>query len=255
VIGVSANYLHADKDRPLYRGKTLQYSEERLMLAVADAGALPFVIPDLRDPKRMRELVATLDGIVLSGGADVDPASYNEPGIDERWPGDTVRDAFEIGLVAIARERHLPVLGVCRGAQVLNVAFGGSLWQDIPTQLPNADVHRDWHRYDQTGHAIELKPGSWIASVYGGRSEIVVNSVHHQALKRIGEPLRVTAAAADGIVEAVEHIDHEAGAWFVGIQWHPEWIEAERVAADPDANGWTDGGPIFRRFAELCERR
>src|SRR5690606_16032197 len=119
------------------------------------------------------------------------------------------RDRYERRLVEVALDMGLPILGLCRGIQLLNVALGGTLWQDIETQRPGSLVHRDWHRYDELNHTVRIEPESWLARIYGGGIEQRVNTVHHQALKDVASRLRVTASAPDGIVEAVEWIDDE----------------------------------------------
>src|SRR5688572_4208160 len=152
IVGVSSNFMHADPQRALFKGKTLQYLEERSALALHEAGAVPVLVPDLKDDDGIAAVLDIVSGLVLAGGADVAPESYGEQPIDPRWPGDAIRDRYECRLVDEARRRGLPVLGLCRGAQLLNVAFGGALWQDIGTQVEGSLVHREWERYDELGH-------------------------------------------------------------------------------------------------------
>lgn len=252
-IGVTANFFHADPERKVFRHKTLQYLEERMALALARAGAVPVLMTDLKDDAGTDALLDVVDGLVLSGGADVSPGSYGQTPLRPEWSGDAIRDAYEIRLITRGRERGLPVLGVCRGIQVLNVALGGTLWQDIDTQKGGALVHRDWHRYDETGHAVRVEPDSWIARVYGGRTALDVNSVHHQGIRELAPSLRATAWAPDGIIEAAECIDDRG--FVVGVQWHPEWLELARVQGDPTAAGRTSGEPLFAAFVETCRAR
>lgn len=244
-IGVSANFMHADPERPLYRGKTLQYVESGMMNAIWAGGGIPVLVPSLSDPASLPAIIDALDGLVLSGGADVSPLSYHETPRQPAWAGDPVRDAYEIALLRCALERRRPVLGLCRGIQLLNVALGGTLWQDIPTDVEGALDHRDWHRYDELGHSVTVRAGCWISEAYDGATELQVNSVHHQALRLVASELSVVARAEDGIIEAVEHIDAER--WCVGLQWHPEWLDRDR--------GWADGQRIFAAFiAEAAAR-
>src|SRR5206468_4611405 len=120
--------------------------------------------------------------LVLMGGADVSPASYGEEGIESnRWPGDRARDLYEIRLVEEASRRDLPILGICRGCQIMNVAFGGSLYQDIATQLPGALTHRDPERYDTLEHEVDVVQGTWLSRVYG-KPRLLTNTIHHQGL-------------------------------------------------------------------------
>lgn len=251
-LGVSANFFHSDPQRPVFRGKTLQYVEGRMASSIARCGALPVLVPAIDDEAALLRFVEHLDGLVLTGGADVSPLSYGQTPIREAWSGDKLRDDYESWLVRWCVEHRRPVLGLCRGAQLLNVALGGSLFQDIGEQVAGALVHRDWERYDETGHAVRLEAGSWISEIYGGADRIAVNSVHHQALRDVASGLKVTAWAPDGIIEAVEWIDDER--FLVAVQWHPEWLETTRVTAGGDAEGWADGSVIFEAFADACRR-
>jgi putative glutamine amidotransferase len=254
-IGISSNFMHADPLRAVFKGKTLQYLEERMALSIRAAGAVPLLLPDLKDEAGASAVLDVVHGLVLAGGADVAPGSYGEEPIDPRWSGDAIRDAYEIRLVHAARQRGMPILGVCRGAQMLNVALGGTLWQDIETQVEDSLVHRDWENYDDNGHDLRLKLGSWIAARYGGIAQIAVNSIHHQGLHAIGNGLEPTAWAPDGTVEAVEAID--PAHWLVGVQWHPEWLEPtqEGPAHASGPAGRASGAPIFAGFLRACRER
>ena len=252
-LGLSANFMYADPERALFRGKTLQYFEERMALSMWRGGGLPIPLPDLRHEGAIEMFADELDGLVLAGGADVCPRTYGEEPMSDAWEGDRLRDHYEIDLVNACLQRGLPVLGLCRGIQLLNVALGGTLWQDIATQVPDTLVHRDWHRYDELGHGIRIEPESWVGRVYRGATELFVNSIHHQGLKQVAAGLCETAWAPDGIVEAVEQI--EDGRFVVGVQWHPEWLEPERTREGGEVEGWADGSRIFEAFAAECLRR
>jgi putative glutamine amidotransferase len=171
------------------------------------------------------DLVADLDGLVLQGGADVCPRTYGEEPLLSEWEGDERRDRYEIELIHRFREARKPVLGVCRGAQVINVAFGGTLFQDIGTQVETELVHRDWEPYDENRHNIELVDGTGLADLYPGVTTAAVNSVHHQSVKDLGDELVVEARSTDdGVIEAVRLVDGE-GSYITGVQWHPEWVD------------------------------
>jgi len=167
-----------------------------------------------------------LDGLMLTGGGDVDPARYGElphSAIDEAEPG---RDEFELGLVSLAREQGLPILAICRGIQVLNVAYGGTLVQDIPSQVPGALTHKldvPPHQAFELAHEIWLDKDTLLSKLMRERlsdtDACEVNSRHHQAVLRLGAGLAVSATAPDGVIEAIE--DPAAG-FCLGIQWHPE---------------------------------
>lgn len=255
-LGISANFFHADPQRPLFKGKTLQYLEERMALSCRRAGAVPLLLTDLQDEAGSAAVLDVVDGLVLSGGADVAPGSYGETPLQPQWGGDAVRDAYETRLIEMAIERGQPVLGLCRGIQILNVALGGTLLQDINTQVEGTLVHRDWEPYDELSHDVRVEAGSWVSEVYGGATELTVNTIHHQAIKDVAPSLTATAWAPDGIIEAVEHIDDAR--WLVGIQWHPEWLEAREGHADPRQAATKDrasGDPVFATFVAACRER
>ena len=160
------------------------------------------------------------------------PTSYGETALRPEWEGDAFRDAYEIKLVRESIKRNIPLLGICRGCQLINVALGGTLFQDINEQNPDTRVHRDADVYDNLEHEIKIKPGSGLANIYPGHSIVRVNSIHHQAIKDLGENLVVEARSEeDGIIEAVRHVNTDAGSgddspenpYIVGVQWHPEF--------------------------------
>ncbi|MEM7151298.1 MAG: gamma-glutamyl-gamma-aminobutyrate hydrolase family protein [Myxococcota bacterium] len=254
-IGISHNFLHADPQRALFKGMTLQFLEERMALAVGRTGAIPLGLPDLKHAAGADAVLSRVDGLLLAGGADLSPRSYGEEPLKPNWSGDPVRDEYEIRLVERARRRGIPVLGVCRGIQLLNVALGGRLYQDITTQREGSLVHRDWHQYDALGHDIRMEPESWISRVYEGATDVAVNSVHHQAIRELASPLRATAWAPDGIIEAVQMSDMSE--WLAGVQWHPEWLEPEEGEQDirTASGGRASGDAIFAAFAEECRER
>jgi putative glutamine amidotransferase len=233
-IGVSACFMHADPTRALFKGKTLLYAEESMLRWIMSAGAVPLLVPRAAGAVPAADLLEGLDGLVLQGGADVAPAAYGETPSRPEWSGDAIRDAYEIELVRLALDRGLPVLGVCRGAQVLNVALGGSLWQDIATMHPGGRVHRDWEIYDEHGHEVSVEPGSLLGRWYEGRlaGGARVNSVHHQAIKTLAPGLVVEARSLpDGVIEAVRLAPAgdsrgPARAFAYGVQWHPEFMAA-----------------------------
>ena len=229
-IGVSARIFHPEPGAKGLRGKTLQYLEESVAHWVMSRDVLVFMIPTvghqgMLHPSsiRLRDYAKHLDGLVLQGGADVSPQSYTEAATRPEWPGDRVRDMYELELLHEFIESGKPVLGVCRGCQLINVAFGGTLYQDIATDVPTAQPHVN-EQYDQHRHAIRFPQGSTLASMFPGRSEALVNSIHHQAVRDLGRDLSVEAVSAgDGIVEAVRF---RKAPFVVGVQWHPEFHRA-----------------------------
>jgi putative glutamine amidotransferase len=193
--------------------------------AVARAGGRPLLLAptpaDLADPG---ELLDMLDGVLITGGADLHPDTYGQPPHAETEATSAERDAFELLLVRAAAERDLPCLGVCRGMQVVNVAHGGALEQHLPDRLAD-DIHRGADG-DFSEHRVEIEPGS-LAALAGRDGEVAVKSYHHQGVARIGEGLRVTArAAGDGTAEAVEDTRRR---FMLGVLWHPEEDQADRL--------------------------
>ena len=246
VLGLSCGIVPPDPTRALFKGKPLHYGEASLSVALARAGAVPLLLPALTDVATLTAMIELVDGLVLSGGTDVSPQVYGESAIEPAWAGDPERDAYERILISAALARRRPILGVCRGAQILNAALGGDLHQDISFQVPGALRHRDWDRYDANGHPVSIAPGSWLAGIHGA-GDFTVNSVHHQAIRRVAPGLRCVALAPDAVAEAIERVDDEQ--FMVGIQWHPEW----QTAADPAAP--SPGDALFAAFVAVVAAR
>ncbi|WP_025601461.1 gamma-glutamyl-gamma-aminobutyrate hydrolase family protein [Burkholderia sp. WSM2230] len=229
-IGVSARIFHPEPGAKGLRGKTLQYLEESIAHWVMSRDVLVFMIPTvghqgMLHPSniRLRDYAKHLDGLLLQGGADVSPQSYAETATRPEWPGDRVRDMYELELLHEFIESGKPVLGVCRGCQLINVAFGGTLYQDIATDVPTAGAHVN-EDYDQHRHAIHFPDGSTLANMFPARRDAIVNSIHHQAVKTLGRDLNIEAvSASDGIIEAVRY---RRAPFVMGVQWHPEFHRA-----------------------------
>ncbi len=208
--------------------------------ALIQANAIPLVLPITSDQGTIDALIKLAHGLLLIGGPDVDPEHFGQtcqPGLREVTPA---RDALELTVTRQALIENTPILAICRGIQVLNVAAGGSLFQDIANQLPLAkkhDQHPD-HEPAYLAHTIDIESGSRVAAVCG-RTRLTVNSLHHQAIDRVGSGLAVTARSGDGIIEAVETEDEH---WVVGVQWHPEWM----------LDGRDDMPALFRAFCDAC---
>jgi putative glutamine amidotransferase len=247
-IGISACFLHADPARPIFTGKTLQYVEQSIVHWVQSTGSLAVMIPaptgaTQRGDVELAHYAQWLDGLVLEGGADMWPGSYGEEPLRPEWNGDRVRDEYEIALARQFVAAGKPVLGVCRGLQVLNVAFGGTLYQDIATQKPDALRHRDAALYDRNFHTVELVPGTRLAALYPGTSTAIVNSVHHQGIKDLAPFMIVEARCPnDGLIEAIRY-DNDRGAvksFVAAVQWHPEFHDRALLARFTPAEyaGW-----------------
>jgi putative glutamine amidotransferase len=232
-IGISPRLLHP---QPGARGvftKILHYVEDGIAQWLQSRDALLFVLPL---SVRAGDYAGALDGLVLQGGADISPLAYGEEPLKPEWAGDPMRDRYEIDLVRAFTAAGKPVLGICRGAQLINVALGGSLHQDVP-------AHRS-DDYDQHAHDVRLEPGSGLARLYGETGPRRVVSIHHQAIKRLGRGLRVEAhSEPDGLVEAVRGI---GPGYICAVQWHPEFHGGR--------HGFLDGGPLLDEFLAAATR-
>jgi len=243
--------FHRDPQRPVFNGKPLFYLERSMARWVSSLGAIVYMVPepDGASCPTVADVAQDLDGLVLQGGVDMAPQSYGEEPRKKEWAGDVLRDAYEMSLVRAMTDLDKPVLGVCRGHQVINVVFGGTLHQDILDELPGARVHRDAAIYDSLSHAIVIEPGGSLEKLYPGVTRATVNSVHHQAIKTPGQGVRVDARCEeDGVIEAIT----VQGPSFVrGVQWHPEFSDKELIRA-PDL---LDDAPILRQFLEAARDR
>lgn len=208
--------------------------------AVEDAGLVPIIIPPLEQPDAVSAALYGVDGLVLSGGEDIDPAHYGDPRHPLTGDAHADRDACELSLARLARAQSLPTLAICRGVQLLNVALGGTLIQDIPSLVPGSLDHDAKMSRDTRSHAVRIEPGSRLSHAVEA-VEVMVNSIHHQSLGRVAPGLRITARAQDGVVEGVEWVD--SAWWALGVQWHPEELtEAEEP--------WDRR--LFAAFADAC---
>jgi putative glutamine amidotransferase len=222
VVGVTAT-LRRDVDevaeRPLGRFVRADFD---YVEGVAEAGGIPVVFPPVGGAREAEALLGGIDGLVLSGGSDLDPSYYGEKPVPELGPTIPERDAFEMSLVEHALRVGIPILGICRGMQVLNVALGGTLFQDLPSQMDHLVLlgHRQETPKWEPTHEVEVDKGSQVAGIMG-TEELKVNSYHHQAVKDLASGLVAVAQASDGVVEAVEWGDLSQR-WLVGVQWHAE---------------------------------
>jgi putative glutamine amidotransferase len=205
---------------------------QRYIATLTDAGAIPWLIP-LIDDETLRGIYDALDGVFLPGGADIDPASYGSEPHPLCDKTDRERDRVELSLARWAIADGKPVLGVCRGMQLINLAAGGTLYQDLAQQMSGSIKH-DYFPYggsnlrrDYLAHSVDVAPGSRIAGVFGG-GELRVNSMHHQGVHELGDGLVSSATAPDGLVEGVESGD---GRYVVGVQWHPEALTDSQTSA------------------------
>jgi putative glutamine amidotransferase len=247
-IGISACFLHPDPARAAFGKKTLQYVEQSMAHWIMSGGALPVMVPSpVGDTARgeigFADYAGWLDGLVLHGGADVWPGSYGETPLQERWGGDRIRDGYEQALVRAFVAAGKPVFGVCRGLQLINVAFGGTLYQDIATQRPEAVAHRDADAYDQHFHPVEIVAKTRLSALLDCAGSYQINSIHHQAIKDLAPGFVVEARSPeDGVVEAIRHT---GAAYVAAVQWHPEFHQP--------APGVLDDGPLLADFLAAAQ--
>jgi len=209
--------------------------------AVLKAGGIPMVLPYTVDDKVIAEISLKLDGLLLSGGGDIDPTLFEEephPGLGEIVPE---RDEMEIALIGHFMAQKKPILGICRGCQILNVALGGDMIQDLGAQKPDSLQHSQRAPRSHASHMIQIREGSLLHSIYG-QTEMKVNSYHHQAVRHAAPSLVATAYAGDGVVEGIES---SQGGFVVGVQWHPECM----VSKHPEQL------LLFQAFVQACAKK
>jgi putative glutamine amidotransferase len=209
--------------------------------AARAAGLAPLVLPPLQ-PDELAPVLDVVSGVILTGGEDVDPAEYAAPSGTSTHDTHRPRDRCELALTKLARARGLPTLAICRGIQVVNVALGGTLVQDIPQSIRSAIDHDRSEGRRQRLHEIQIEPDSKLARALGATT-ISVNSSHHQALDRVAPGLRVTARSSDGVIEGAEWAGDDW--WMLGVQWHPEELTLDAEAWDRE---------LFSAFAAQAAR-
>jgi putative glutamine amidotransferase len=258
LIGVSARIYYPSApvlDTGGVWSRTLHYLEQSVAHWVISRDVLPVMIPAVDSESLVRRADISLhgyadmlDGLLLQGGNDVAPESYGAKPLRPEWQGDRTRDRYEIELLSSFIKAGKPVLGICRGCQLINVAFGGTLYQDIPTERPDALQHLDPARYAHQFHEVELLPGTRLAAMYPDVGRAAINSIHHQAIKDLAEDLVVEARAVpDGIVEAVRW---RGPGYVFGMQWHPEFLAQHDWHEDQ-----LDGHHILADFLRAVRKR
>ncbi len=242
-IAISACFLHPDEKRAAFGKKTLHYVEQSMSHWVMASGALPVMVPSVtgdtaRGNISLDDYAQWLDGLIMHGGVDVWPGSYGETPLRPEWSGDKVRDDYEIALVKAFVAAGKPVFGVCRGLQLINVAYGGTLYQDISTQRPQALQHRDGDRYEHLFHELKPVPTSKLDKLLANSPSYKINSIHHQGIKDLAPGFVAEAhCMEDGVIEAIRHT---GDAYIAAVQWHPEFhVNATEVL---------DDGPLMRDF-------
>lgn len=187
--------------------------------AIVEAGGTPMMIPLIEDRESLLKYIDIIDGLLFTGGGDIAPLYFGENPIKELGTIEHERDGYEIFLFKEAYDLNMPIMGICRGVQLINVALGGSLYQDIYSQIEHSMGHNPkGSPMNQVHHMIRIEKDSKLYDIFGNEN-IAVNSFHHQAIKDLGKGLKVTAYSYDGIIEAVESVEKD---FVLGVQWHPE---------------------------------
>ncbi len=236
IIGIPAGRIEGKTGSPTYQNREVDVK------AILAAGGLPVLLPTAIPLEEVPALVAQFDGFYLTGGGDLDPALYGEQGHERVYGVNPERDAFELTLVRQVVEQNKPLLTVCRGTQVLNVACGGTLYVDIASQLPSAQKHDWWptYRRNKLVHNVSVTPGSLLADILG-EVELRTNSLHHQSVRQVAGELRGVAFAKDGVIEAIEY---PGKSFVIGVQWHPEWLQDQEAMQN-----------LYRDFINACKNK
>jgi putative glutamine amidotransferase len=237
LIGISPSPDETGMDHGHFRRYALSDTYTKSILA---AGGIPVILPP--HVESIDALLDSLDGIVFSGGGDIDSSYWDEEPHAEAYGFDEERDAFELQAIPKVVARDMPMLGICRGIQTVNVALGGSIVQDIPDQLPGSlqhRQHRDGKMRDTTSHTVTIKEGENLLHKIVGDTALETNSFHHQAIKDVGEGLEVIATADDGVIEALWNPQMTFG---LAVQWHPEMLASDHP----------DHAAIFEAFVKAA---
>lgn len=255
LIGLSPRLLRQVPSELGFRGKTLQYLEQSMAHWLMSLGALVVMVPTVERESPIRrslidvpDMVAALDGLVLQGGADIDPRAYGEEPTHTVGPVDVLRDRFELDLLRAFVAAGKPVFGVCRGMQLINVAYGGTLHQDLHADGATSASHVHRELYDEHAHPLRIGEGTWLSAIHDGATAARVNSIHHQGIKQLGDGLVAEAWADDGVIESVRAAGDD---FVVGVQWHPEFHDGRDpslLAADPLLQAFLDAAQACRQL-------
>ena len=244
LIGITADFDNSGKTPGRSKPGPTIFLPERYSRALERAGGIPVILSPAGSRSVANRLLDRLDGLVISGGNfDIHPSLYGEEPIKELGEIKGERTEFELNLTRLALKRDLPLLGICGGAQALNVALGGTLYQDIATQLPEAIEHRQSAKKHFGGHRIQIQIGTRLAKIVK-RQILEVNTTHHQAVKELGAGLVVNAIATDGLIEGIESSRHS---FVMGVQWHPEALADKFLQQRKLLSVFVDACRAFRR--------
>ncbi len=252
MIGVSPRIRHPAPAVMGMHDKAMQYMEQSVAHWIQSLGALCMMLPapELAGGLRTGQVgasdyAAAMDGLVLQGGKDLAPELYGQTHLHIIGEPDPIRDAFELDLIRSFHALGKPVFGICRGMQLINVAFGGTLFQDLLKQGASEVSHVHPSAYDEHHHAVTLAADSSLSHWYGGLTHGRVNSIHHQGLAQLGEDLQAVAWAPDGVIEA---ISHRGDGFVLGVQWHPEFQDGRDASLLP-------ADPLMQAFLDAATQR
>lgn len=237
-IGLLGNFEQMDTN-DVFIGTKRAYVNQDYVDSISLAGGIPIILPVISDLDDVSDMLSGLDGVIVTGGADMDPLLYGEQVLPSCGMCDTGTDRFFLAVIHSCDVLSIPVFGICKGLQAINVTYGGTLYQDIPSQYPHAIQHDQKRPREQATHAISIQQDSFLAGVLG--KEAMVNSWHHQSVKDAADGFHVTAKASDGIVEGMEKDD---GTFMCGVQFHPEMMTA---------CGNKQMLSLFKAFLHVCE--
>lgn len=227
---------------PQYYPNNTRYSiDTGFSEGILEAGGIPLMLPATTDEAILRQCLAQCDGIIFAGGCDIDPSCYEEERIPECNASSLLRDESEMLMMKLALEADIPILGICRGSQMINVVMGGTLYQDIPSQLNTSVVHKQAISGGKPTHSVSILPDTPLAQLLG-KTELMVNSYHHQCIKDAAPGMQIMAKAQDGVIEAF-CFPEKRFLW--GVQWHPEMS----LAYDEES------GKIFEMFLHAVKEK
>jgi putative glutamine amidotransferase len=241
LIGITVDLSPSQRNGTGTLREATLFLPQRYCSAVEDAGGTPIILPMASSAAALRQYTEQVDGLLISGGNfDIHPSYYGEKPIEGLGAIKKERTEFELELTRSALKRDMPLLGICGGAQAINVVLGGSLYQDIATQVPHAAEHQQGERKQTGGHQIRIHSGTRLRHILR-REALEVNTTHHQAVKKVGKGLLVNASADDDLIEGIESSCHS---FVLGVQWHPEVLARRQLHQRR----------IFTAFVSFCKR-
>lgn len=219
LIGISTNQYTLENG--FFAGQKRIYINQDYVELILEAGGIPFLLPHNKNREAIKQQMMAMDGIIFSGGQDIHPLHYKEEPLSCLEAVCLDRDEFELEAIQLAHALKKPILGICRGLQLINVAFGGTLYQDIGQQFPSPSIQHSQKTHKAAAtHTVDIVPGSQLSRIFGKES-LMTNSFHHQAVKDLAPGLSVNAKAKDGVVEGIEK---KESPFLIGVQWHPEMM-------------------------------